>query len=275
MEVVRPTGTSGCTRKMYRSGPHQTIEQATLHLSGERGIIMRSNLFGNKQCITIDPTQANIWQGGNGVDGDIVLFPSKATHEKYNVDEATIHLDSEDANIWIGGNGVDGDIVLFPSGVKRKALDEATIHLNGDEGDIILKNADCAEDFEIEDAAGLEPGTVLVIGEGSRLRMSQREYDKRVAGVISGAGNLKPGIILGRSQRSGTRLPVALMGRVFCKADDSNGSIEVGDLLTTSGVPGYAMKASDPMRAFGAVLGKALEPLTKGTDLIPVLVALQ
>jgi hypothetical protein len=51
--------------------------------------------------------------------------------------------------------------------------------------------------------------------------------------------------------------------------------IEVGDLLTTSSCSGHAMKASDPFRAFGAVIGKALRPLASGRGKIPVLVALQ
>jgi len=46
-------------------------------------------------------------------------------------------------------------------------------------------------------------------------------------------------------------------------------------LLTTSDIPGFAMKASDPGRAFGSVLGKALQPLPAGRGLIPVLIALQ
>jgi hypothetical protein len=46
-------------------------------------------------------------------------------------------------------------------------------------------------------------------------------------------------------------------------------------LLTTADAPGYAMKAVDPARAFGAVLGKALRPLQSGQGLIPILIALQ
>jgi hypothetical protein len=38
---------------------------------------------------------------------------------------------------------------------------------------------------------------------------------------------------------------------------------------------GHAMRASSPSRTFGAVLGKALEPLPGGTGLILILVALQ
>jgi hypothetical protein len=70
-------------------------------------------------------------------------------------------------------------------------------------------------------------------------------------------------------------MPVALMGKVFCKVDAQYSPIEVGDLLTTSPTLGHAMKAGDPLKAFGAVLGKALQSLKEGTGMIPVLVALQ
>jgi hypothetical protein len=65
------------------------------------------------------------------------------------------------------------------------------------------------------------------------------------------------------------------MGRVYCKVDASYCPIEVGDMLTTSATSGYAMRASDPARAFGAVMGKALASVNHGRDLIPILVTLQ
>ncbi len=65
------------------------------------------------------------------------------------------------------------------------------------------------------------------------------------------------------------------MGKVYCKVDAQYGAIEIGDLLTTSPTPGYAMKANDPLRAFGAVIGKALSTLPEGTGMIPILVTLQ
>ena len=49
----------------------------------------------------------------------------------------------------------------------------------------------------------------------------------------------------------------------------------MGDLLTTSPTLGFAMKAMDPLNAFGTVIGKALQPLPSGQGLIPILVALQ
>ncbi len=142
-------------------------------------------------------------------------------------------------------------------------------------GDIRLTNADCAEDFDVSGADKAEPGTVMVLGNEGALSESQRAYDKRVAGVISGAGNYKPGIVLDKRQTSSNRQPVALMGKVFCKVDATFGAIEAGDLLTTSSTPGHAMKTSDPFKAFGAVIGKALRPLTEGQGLIPILIALQ
>jgi hypothetical protein len=142
-------------------------------------------------------------------------------------------------------------------------------------GDIKLINADCAEDFDVSGLVKVEPGTVMVLGHEGALSESQQAYDKRVAGVISGAGQYKPGIVLDKQQTLGNRQPIALMGKVFCKVDAQFGAIEVGDLLTTSPTPGHAMKTSDPFKAFGAVIGKALRPLTEGQGLIPILIALQ
>ena len=142
-------------------------------------------------------------------------------------------------------------------------------------GDIRLTNADCAEDFDISGEDKVEPGTVVVLGNEGALFQSQQAYDKRVAGVISGAGDYKPAIVLDKRESQGNRQPVALMGKVFCKVDAQFGAIEVGDLLTTSSTPGHAMKAGEPLQAFGSVIGKALRPLKEGQQLIPVLIALQ
>lgn len=145
------------------------------------------------------------------------------------------------------------------------------------DGDIVLSAAasDCAEEFEIRSVADSEPGTVMVLDDAGVLKPSSGSYDKKVAGVISGAGCYRPGIILGRGEGSPTRLPVALVGKVFCKVDAQYGPIEVGDLLTTSPTPGYAMSVQDRSLAFGAVIGKALGGLSHGCGLVPILVALQ
>ena len=65
------------------------------------------------------------------------------------------------------------------------------------------------------------------------------------------------------------RVPVALVGKVFCFADATGDAIRVGDLLTTGDRRGHAQRIVDGERAFGAVLGKALAPLPTGTGLDP------
>jgi hypothetical protein len=139
-------------------------------------------------------------------------------------------------------------------------------------GDIILPNADCAEDFDVAEAVPVGPGSVVVIGSDGALRECVQPYDGCVAGIISGAGSYCPALVLDRAEKSPSRQPVALIGKVFCKVDADFGAISAGDMLTTSSTRGYAMKASDRQRAFGAVVGKALAPLASGRGLIPVLV---
>jgi hypothetical protein len=143
--------------------------------------------------------------------------------------------------------------------------------------DIILPSgaADCAEEFDIGTTQEVQPGTVMVLDQGESLRPSERSYDKKVAGVVSGGGDYRPAMILDRHDSSGKRVPIALVGKVCCKVDAQYGAVEVGDLLTTSPTPGHAMKANDPSLAFGAVIGKALRPLESGQALVPILIALQ
>jgi hypothetical protein len=140
--------------------------------------------------------------------------------------------------------------------------------------DVVL-GSDCAEDFDVASLAEVEPGTVMVLTDGGVLKLSHNPYDKKVAGVISGAGDYRPGLILGRCGSAFGRMPLALVGKVYCKVDAQYGPVEVGDLLTTSPTPGHAMRAADPLKAFGAVIGKALRALQSGQGLIPILVALQ
>ena len=115
----------------------------------------------------------------------------------------------------------------------------------------------------------------MVIDESGVLIQSYQEYDRCVAGVIAGAGGLRPGIILDAHMGIEQRRPVALVGKVCCKATVDGAAIAVGDLLTSSSVAGHAMKASDTSRAFGAVIGKALQPLLSGVGLIRILITLQ
>jgi hypothetical protein len=175
-----------------------------------------------------------------------------------------------------------GILAQGPTAGRFEGNVEVTGNINGQATstitcfDVKLIGADCAEEFDLADEGeGVSPGTVMVIDNEGSLQTSQEAYDRRVAGIVSGAGDCKPGITLDKRSSQSNRMPIALVGKVYCKADAQYGRINIGDLLTTSPTPGHAMKADDPIKAFGAVIGKALRPLVNGQGLIPVLVALQ
>jgi hypothetical protein len=176
------------------------------------------------------------------------------------------------------GLGVEGQsntgIGVFGKSVTgRAAMFEGDVEVTGDIR--LTSGNDCAEEFDAPGAAAIDPGTVMVINEDGMLQPSHHAYDKKVAGVVSGAGDCRPGIVLGKREALSDRLPIALLGKVYCKVDARFSPIEVGDLLTTSPTPGHAMKADDPVRALGTLIGKALRPHKEGQGMIPILVALQ
>jgi hypothetical protein len=96
-----------------------------------------------------------------------------------------------------------------------------------------------------------------------------------VAGVVSGANGIKPGIMIQQDGVNAGGQNVALTGRVYANATAKNGAILPGDLLTTADLPGHAMKVTDPARAQGAILGKAMTGLKADKGLVLVLVTLQ
>ena len=216
---------------------------------------------GDDVAVTLDAEQASIEIGGDGRAGKL----SMSTGDNVR----TIQMNGERGDLTLGGQGRNGGLTILDAG------GDVSMQLDGDSGDIRLQGADCAEEFDLSTSAELEPGTVLVIDRNTKLCRSTEAYDRRVAGVVSGAGNCRPGIILDRKKSCPLRAPVALTGKVFCKVDAQDMSIAVGDLLTTSYTPGHAMKADDASRAFGAVIGKALASAQNGCRLIPILVALQ
>jgi hypothetical protein len=143
-------------------------------------------------------------------------------------------------------------------------------------GDCSFPGADFAEDFTIQTQALAAPGTVMVLSGTGELTPCAGAYDKKVVGVVAGAGTFKTGIIMDKQELCDARRePIALVGKVFCNVDASYGSIEVGDLLTSSATPGHAMKANDPTLAFGSVIGKAMAALDAGCGIIPILISLQ
>lgn len=186
-----------------------------------------------------------------------------------------------DAYIGDDGSGNDVQIGSQISGITTvsayNTADGAFMHFAC--SSISIKGgSDLAEPFKFSSSEDQIPqGAVVVIDERNpgRLKMSDREYDTRVAGVVSGANGIQPGIQMEQQGLLEGGKNVALTGRVYVQADAGNGDIRPGDLLTTSSTPGCAMKVKDRFRAEGAILGKAMTGLEKGRGMVLVLVTLQ
>jgi hypothetical protein len=255
------------TRRMFFN-PNHSKEYSALFLGENKAGIMVIRDSRGRDSIRID-----------GAKGGIVIKDQENKHSfslHSNVKQDVGNGEAKwVAGIWLGanvreGSGKPGLLVL------RGHKGNDTIRLDGSSGDMILQNADCAEDFDISESTEIEPGTVMVIEQEGKLKECDIAYDKRVAGVISGGGNFKPGLVLDKRKSIENRKSISLMGKVYCKVDAQSAPIDVGDLLTTSSTKGHAMKAVDPVKAFGSVIGKALKPLEGGSrGMIPVLVALQ
>lgn len=175
--------------------------------------------------------------------------------------------------------GIKGAAGVSPLGggflLVRNTTNATTFMLDGNSG-LISFAGDIAESFPSVGAA-VDPGSVLVIaaGNGGAVTLSTRAYDRRVAGIAAGGNDYKPGITLrGLAPLQGA-VPVTLTGTAYCLVSDQNGPVHAGDLLTTSSLPGHAMRATDPERSHGAILGKAMEDLKGARGSILVLASLQ
>ena len=176
----------------------------------------------------------------------------------------------------VGTNDDAAGVGVYGQGARLAGEFIGDLHVSRNvivDGDVQLTGADCAEEFYVEEARMAPPGTVMVAGERG-LVPCDLSYDRRVVGVVSGAGSYRPAMVLDRKS-TGHRRPIALVGKAFCLVDASYGSVAVGDLLTTSETIGHARKAEGNVPLTGTVIGKALSELSEGRELVPILVALQ
>lgn len=112
--------------------------------------------------------------------------------------------------------------------------------------------ADLAEIYATNDGT-LVAGEVVTLDPSGRtsVQRSGKAYDSSAIGIVA----TKPGLLIGGRDGEGTTgKPIALSGRVPVKVSAHNGAIKKGDMLTSSDIPGVAMKATKA----GATLGVAM-----------------
>lgn len=179
---------------------------------------------------------------------------------------------------WDRDTNTARDLSLVPFGGRVMVGDGTPATMLDVNGAVTIRGgADIVEGFDSICGTAFDPGTVLVIDPENpgKLMCSEDAYDYKVAGVVSGANGVKPGIKLGQDGVMDGEIPVAMTGRVYVKCSSENGAIMPGDRLTTSSIRGHAMKATDANLSDGAVIGKAMSALDESTGMVLVLVNLQ
>lgn len=276
---------SGSQKTAYFTGTGSGLSYTTLmsENTGTAGVAAYLKTYGTDATLVLgqDAAATGALMKGFGANGgnEEIRIDNDGTINLYNGSYIrTVQIDASESGTTDGSQ-----ITLY------NTAGASVIELDGDYGGTgtgrittselqITGGADIAEPFMVNDLEEVEPGTVLSIDpmNPGQLKIANKAYDRCVAGIVSGAGSVKPGLVLRQkdSEADGKHL-VALTGRVYCLVDASRGPIEPGDLLTSSDTPGYAMKVTDQNKAFGAIIGKAMTKLDTGKGLVLVLVTLQ
>jgi hypothetical protein len=254
-----------------------------IYASGSRAAV----LMGNVGVGTDAPNQKLVVDGGNSVTRIAVDSTSN---------NAGVSLRQSGVSRWsVATVGANGDFQVLEDDAGRNRLyikgngtgyvgigtsnPMAMLDVAGTAAADVVQirgGSDLAEKFDVE-SNSVEPGTLMVIDDQhpGKLRPSDRAYDTRVAGVVSGAGGVRPGLTLQQQGVMEGNTSIAIAGRVYVRAEALSAPIEPGDLLTSSNQTGYAMKATDKYKSYGAIIGKAMTGLEEGTGLVLVLVNLQ
>lgn len=116
----------------------------------------------------------------------------------------------------------------------------------------VRAGSDIAETYYAASSTPLSPGDVVSPDPSidAGVKQSQSAYDPALLGVIS----TNPGSVLGGGPVTGVPELVALAGRVPVTVTNDNGDINTGDELTSSDIPGVAMRATQPGRVLGVAL---------------------
>lgn len=185
----------------------------------------------------------------------VFAIESDVTANSQSVDTVKAHFEA-DGSLFVSLTGTQNTTALCHATNGQSNNDEIV--------DCSGAPTDLAEYFGSTDASLAPAELVVADGESSRLNIdgyhtskawvkrSAKPYEGTLIGVVSTA----PSEVYGDEvfQPQDHPKPIALAGRVPVKVNLQNGPIKTGDYLTSSSVPGVAMKATKP----GVVVGQAL-----------------
>ncbi|PCI31578.1 MAG: hypothetical protein COB53_13020, partial [Elusimicrobia bacterium] len=161
------------------------------------------------------------------------------------------------ADVFVWWDGATGSGTRIMSLNANKELKAQTFTTTGtpDIAEYIMAESDVeAGDVVSVSAKSLE---VAVLGsERVQIRKSRSPYESEILGVVAdGTSGFQIYSHLKDLDKEHPGQPLVLAGRVPVKVTLENGPIKLGDYLTSSSTPGYAMKATEP----GSTIGIALE----------------
>ena len=245
-----------------------SIAQGRLHLltTNSGGVVQVKNTSGQARAVL---------STGAGDSGDLTLFDSETRKRSEIASESNgnhslkVYNEFGKRVAFIGqfSDGPTGGMILYDKDGARVV--SLGVRSNGEGFALISGESlrDYAEVLEISSREGIRPGSIVAYDSSTRgLVAASASNARRVIGVISGAGGLRPGMVIGSRADGSHDIPVAMSGVIYARVSAEGGAVEPGDLLIPSSVPGVGMRAEDPARAIGSVFGKALEPWSGAAD---------
>jgi hypothetical protein len=158
---------------------------------------------------------------------------------------------------WAGGNGGAQGGGGGGGGAAHTGSTIGGAGGNGGRGEVRVysirgSGADVAEIYGSKQQ--LKPGEVVCVDTTMRAGVKKCDSvnDPNAIGVIT----TQPGLVIGAVEDSNAfPAPVVLSGRTPTLVSTENGVIKQGDLLTTSSIPGVAMKATKASHVIGQAMG--------------------
>ncbi|MDD5145933.1 MAG: hypothetical protein PHF44_03785 [Candidatus Pacebacteria bacterium] len=232
-EYMCPAGTSGC-------GP-------TANITTPSGTLVTS--WGIHNFIENAAGYGWTWESGSAAGQPSVVAEIRSSDGTFRtagsiyMGNPYIYIPATNRHLWL----VDSD------GTARFALRTSDGYGHGMSW--VSGWKDLAENMLPGKEVKLEAGDIVKIDERSRNRVVKT--DSAYCPTTIGAISTKPGLLMNQDveEKYNRGYPVSLAGRVPTKVTDINGSITIGDPITTSSIPGIGMKATKS----GRIVGYAME----------------
>ncbi len=248
-------GPNTVTDAVYIGGKDKDSSKVYLSASNDPSFVRGNFAIGTSS------TNARLQVQGSGTTTGttLVISDSNGTQHVAVMDNGNVGIGTSSPNYKLE---VAGNIYAYNTSLQAADLAENYVSSQILEpGDVVIPEGASSHsgtprgifDFSRIDSGGADASQNDK--NNNAVVKSETPYQQQVLGIIS----TQPGVTLNSHAATDSAhpnlYPLALSGRVPVKVTNENGDIAVGDLLTSSSIPGYAMRATKS----GSVIGKALD----------------